>query len=553
MAYWSFSPPPPDITLRTKWYVLIRWFILSAIAIPTVVSQLIASGINEDTLRDTLIGVLAISTNIIFYLAVRLGNGEQYFKRLAALLLGFDIALITAIIFFKGGIESRSVILYVLPIILSAAIFGRRTIYYVAGAAALLYNTLLVADYVGLITSLGAFNPELRKLLPFVVNSSIFFTLILFTVAIIVDFITRIGIAQERYAGNNLEGMRRAQEIAHMGNWEWDLRGSTIVLSDELRRILGIPSSLEQVTVENIFERIALEDRRKVRRMFRRARTRSRTFSIDYRVIYNQNGDVRYIHTEGESVASADGRVTKLIGTAQDVTDVRKLDAAKSEFVSLASHQLRTPATGVKQYIGILLEGFGGKLTNSQRELLQTAYECNERQIKIIDDILYVAQLDSGSFVIHPAEANVINIAKRAVNKHQKTFEAHHQRLVMRTKFKRLITSVDEARLGLVIENLLDNALKFSAKGKQTTVRIRRVKDKICIAIADQGVGIAQEDLPKVFRRFSRIDNPVSVIAGGTGLSLYWTSKVIDLHHGTIEVDSKPGKGTTFNISLPVS
>lgn len=238
---------------------------------------------------------------------------------------------------------------------------------------------------------------------------------------------------------------------------------------------------------------------------------------------------------------------------AQRFQHLIELNQAKDEFISIASHQLRTPATGVKQYVGMLLEGMFGELTEPQKELLSKAYDSNERQLKIVSDLLKVARVDAGKVVLRKSETDMNDLLKTIVEE-EKAIAKEHGQTIKFTPAKQLAVAwVDQDTIRMVFENLIDNASKYSEADTTIEVSVRVIKTMIKVKITDKGVGIEEEDLARLFEKFSRIHNPLSTQAGGSGLGLYWAKKIVDLHSGTIEVTSEPDKGTAFTVSLPKS
>lgn len=229
-----------------------------------------------------------------------------------------------------------------------------------------------------------------------------------------------------------------------------------------------------------------------------------------------------------------------------------ELNRTKDEFISLASHQLRTPATGVKQYIGMVLQGMVGDLTPAQENLLQKAYESNERQLTIVDDLLKVAQIDAGKVKLQKHPVDIIAVLKDVAKEQADTYASREQSLVLDIHDEKFILNVDNTKMRMVFENLIDNASKYSEPGKTVTVGLSHEDDSVHISVTDEGVGIAEKDIDKLFEKFSRIHNELSTQVGGTGLGLYWAKNVIDLHGGRLRVDSEEGKGTTFSIYLPI-
>ena len=237
----------------------------------------------------------------------------------------------------------------------------------------------------------------------------------------------------------------------------------------------------------------------------------------------------------------------------QQNIELTKLNATKNEFIALTSHQLRTPATGVKQYVAMLLQGYAGPITPEQEQFLERAYESNERQLHIIEDILRVAKVDMGKTLIDKKPQDMLSLVQNVLGEQADRFTEHQQKVVTDFPSQPVLADIDAAQLHMAIGNIIDNAIKYTADGKQITVRLKQLKKDVELQITDQGVGIAKADQDKLFQKFSRIPNPRSILVGGTGLGLYWTKRIIQLHGGTIDVSSQPGKGTTFTIQLPLA
>lgn len=231
--------------------------------------------------------------------------------------------------------------------------------------------------------------------------------------------------------------------------------------------------------------------------------------------------------------------------------ELQVLNKSKDEFISLASHQLRTPASGVKQFLGLLLEGYAGKMSDKQVDFLSRAYESNERQIELINDLLRVAQVDAGKVILHQDLADINLLIENVTNEQMDKFLSRHQRVVMKLPREHVIATIDAARFRMVLENLIDNASKYTPEKGSVTIAVKPDEQDITISITDTGVGIDKVSITKLFKKFSRIPNYLSDTVGGSGLGLYWAYKIVLLHKGTIDVTSQPGKGTTFTICIP--
>lgn len=228
------------------------------------------------------------------------------------------------------------------------------------------------------------------------------------------------------------------------------------------------------------------------------------------------------------------------------------LNSLKDDFVSLASHQLRTPATGVKQYLGLLLEGYAGPLTEQQEDFLQKAYTSNDRQLDIVNDLLQIAQLDAGKIKLNKQIIDINELIADIIDEQIDSFKNRGQQLKLVLAKRSQQAAIDPQRLRMVVENLIDNASKYTPEKGTITVSVRAHKKSVAIIVEDTGVGISEFDLPKLFHKFSRIPNELSSSSSGSGLGLFWAKQIIDMHEGTIEVSSETGKGTKFTITLPI-
>lgn len=299
-------------------------------------------------------------------------------------------------------------------------------------------------------------------------------------------------------------------------------------------------------------------------------------FSVEQRM-RRYDGEYRWHITRVKAMRDEHGTVIKWFGSSTDIHDSKialqrehalsiralkltkqreeliALNASKDEFISLASHQLRTPATIVKQYLHILLEGYVGELPQDIEEMVGRANISNERQIEIVDDLLRVARIDAGKIELVKSTVPIVPLVQEVVNEHHTILSERGQKASVSYNQSGIKTQVDRPRMKMVLENILDNASKYSPYGKKIQLHIAQNKESIEIEVQDQGVGIAQEDIPKLFQKFSRIPNSLSVSVGGTGLGLYWAKRIVDLHGGSIAVNGEPDKGSTFTITLPVS
>ena len=228
-----------------------------------------------------------------------------------------------------------------------------------------------------------------------------------------------------------------------------------------------------------------------------------------------------------------------------------ELNRSKDEFISIASHQLRTPATAVKQYLGMLLEGFVGELEAKQQAMLKKAYENNERQLRIVSDLLKVAQVDAGQIMLRKESVDLHSLLEDVIRDLGGVLNSRQQTVVFYPATEVPEVNIDLGSIRMVFENLIDNASKYSEEGTQINVSVRHDDTVATVAISDEGVGIIEADRRRLFEKFSRLDNSLSTKVGGTGLGLYWAKKIVNLHNGSLIYAPNVPKGSIFSVGLP--
>lgn len=265
-------------------------------------------------------------------------------------------------------------------------------------------------------------------------------------------------------------------------------------------------------------------------------------------------------HTEHETVQELLQLVTLSIDRAQlyeSLEEANKklteLDKLKDEFVSLASHELRTPMAAIKGSISTILEGYAGPISNDSKEFLTAAYNENDRLIRLVNNLLNTSRIESGKMSYTITHVNIVNLVTDVVKNLQ--IGAKEKGLYLRYEIQGTVPLViaDEDKIKEVVINLIGNALKFTSAGGITIKT--EVKDEMVVtSVADTGTGIHKEDFDLLFKKFSQVktDQQYTKSYGGTGLGLYLSQKIIEGLGGNIWLDSEVGKGTTFYFTLPI-
>jgi len=275
-----------------------------------------------------------------------------------------------------------------------------------------------------------------------------------------------------------------------------------------------------------------------------------------------ENGETRFVLPFDSRTRAFAVSEISLRGNGADISALRvfrettreeELSRLKSQFMSITAHQLRTPISGLKWVIEMLLSGEVGKLTESQRELLVRAADTSERMIRLIGDLLDVTRIEEGRFGYHfRIEADIAALVARVVEDLRARAQAKGISLVfMKPRSALPSVKIDVERFGIAVENIVENAITYTMQGS-VTVNVELRGDMIAITVRDTGIGIPKDAQEKISTKFFRAENVVRLGIGGTGLGLFIVEHVMKRHGGDMTVVSEEGKGTTITLTLPV-
>lgn len=250
----------------------------------------------------------------------------------------------------------------------------------------------------------------------------------------------------------------------------------------------------------------------------------------------------------------------KLYTSLQETTDklkkanetLQELNKLKDEFVSLASHELRTPMTAIKGSLSTVLEGYAGEVPKEAKEFLTASYNENDRLIRLVNNLLNISRIESGRFSFSFEKVNLDELISEVVNNLE--IAAREKNLFLRYQGNNSLPHVfvDSDKIKEVLINLIGNATKYTHEGG-VLVKTEFRDGKVIVSVSDTGHGISKEDQEILFQKFSRVQKEYSKQAGGTGLGLYICKKIIEGHQGEIWLQSEVGKGSTFFFSVPVA
>jgi signal transduction histidine kinase len=231
---------------------------------------------------------------------------------------------------------------------------------------------------------------------------------------------------------------------------------------------------------------------------------------------------------------------------------LRALDQAKDEFVSMASHQLRTPLTSVKGYLSMLAEGDAGKLNPTQQQFVEQSFASSQRMVYLISDLLNVSRLKTGKFVIEKIPTNLAKLIDEELSQLKGAFDAKHLKLATSLPEDFPTIELDETKIRQVVMNFVDNAIYYTPDGGNVDIKLVVTNRKIEFTVTDSGIGVPKHVQHHLFTKFYRADNARKMRPDGTGIGLFMAKKVITAQGGSIIFRSSEGKGSTFGFSFPV-
>ena len=320
-------------------------------------------------------------------------------------------------------------------------------------------------------------------------------------------------------------------------------RGQITMINDMAKKQLGIVK--EEALNKSILELLKIEDEYELRDLI----TQIPELMIDSQ---NANGEYLSLRVRFALIRRESGFVSGLVAVLHDTTEQEKEERERRLFVSNVSHELRTPLTSVKSYLEALDEG--ALYDPVAPDFIKVSLDETNRMMRMVTDLLHLSRIDNATTRLDVELINFTAFITFILNRFDKMRSQDEEKkyeLVRDYPINSVWIEIDTDKMTQVIDNILNNAIKYSPDGGKITVSMKTTDDQMILSIKDQGLGIPKQDLPKIFDRFYRVDRARSRAQGGTGLGLAIAKEIIKQHNGFIWAKSEYGKGSTFTIVLP--
>ena len=358
--------------------------------------------------------------------------------------------------------------------------------------------------------------------------------------------ITNEVIAREAVAENE-NRLRMATDAAAMATWDLGLRDLSFICSPRMNEIFGHPSG-KQLPLETLQAQVDADDMKNV--VLPAYNEALQTGKYLYEVkIHRADGLLRWIKTQGIVIYDDKKEPVRMLGTLIDITDNKRDEIRKNDFIAMASHELKTPLTSIKAYLQILSKKLGPTSDLFVNSILQKANTQVNKMADLIHGFLDLSKLESGKLQLKIKPFDINKLIEDCI---AETNLLSPGRTIKFGQKIELTVSADIEKIGQVINNFLSNAFKYSDKESPILVTSIKNNGSIRISVTDKGIGIKPKDQEKLFQRFYRVENDRTKNISGFGIGLYLASEIIQRHKGTIGVESEEDGGATFYFTLPV-
>ncbi len=358
--------------------------------------------------------------------------------------------------------------------------------------------------------------------------------------------------------------LAEVEALSGIGSWEWEVAANRLEWSAQLSRIYGFDPAPLPRTYDDFIGRVHPADREMVERVVQGAFQSQEPFEMEHRIVHD-DGSVRVIHSRGEVLLDASGAVSRMLGSAQDVTERRRADAeradearraaagqARDDALALLAHDLRSPLAVIVGYAELLDRQVGveGSDTAKTRAYLERLTWAARQMSSLLDDLLADASVQGLDDEMVTSRVDLVECVREVAAHHDATSAEHT--ITAAVPDEPVMVDVNVPKIERALHNLLRNAINYSPDGGPVRVGLERTAAEVRISVADEGLGIPEDDLPHIFERFHRGANAVGRTSG-IGLGLISVQRAVQAHGGRVEVDSEVGRGTTFTMHLPAA
>nr|WP_315423139.1 ATP-binding protein [uncultured Pedobacter sp.] len=364
---------------------------------------------------------------------------------------------------------------------------------------------------------------------------------------IIKDITEQVNFKKELLKAKDI--LKIAMDASEMGSWNIDLENKQILLSERAQHIYELENN--RLGIEEAKSLISPEYIGRLTSGIRRALHHRNAFNIEYQI--NLNGisaKRKWLRTAGKAYYNEEGKAVYIAGAVLDITEHKQDEIRKNDFIGMVSHELKTPLTSLSAYVQLLQFKFKETDSEFPIQILDKINVQLKRMSLMIDGFLNVSLLESGKILLNKTNFNLVDLIKTIAEENRMVLPSHFIQVIGPEE---MMLHADMDKIGNVVNNLISNAAKYSKKESLIAIKCDIQKGYLVVSVEDEGIGIKEDNIPKLFDRFYRVESSDTKTIAGFGVGLYICAEIIQRHGGKIWAESKLGQGSTFYFSLPIS
>ncbi len=350
------------------------------------------------------------------------------------------------------------------------------------------------------------------------------------------------------------ERLRLALEAGKIGVWDWDIQNNALTWTENIYTLHGVAQKDFVVSLTNFLKLIHPDDTTRVKREIENSLSQKKPFSSEFRILTPQ-GESKWASMSTTLSLDGKNRPIRLLGAIIDISEQKQLEQDKSDFLSMASHELKTPLTSMKIFIDLLESELEASTHEKQKYFVSRIHDQANRLTELTSDLLDVSRIETGKLRLNKEVFNLEEMVTDTVESMQLSAKAHT--LIVKKKSP-VVVYADRYRLYQVLLNLLTNAVKYSPRGENIIVTVKKRKQDAIVSVRDYGIGIKKNRQNRIFEKLYQVADPEEKTFPGLGLGLYISKEIIERHKGKIWVESqgknqpKIKRGSRFSFSLPL-
>ncbi|RZJ85873.1 MAG: PAS domain S-box protein, partial [Chryseobacterium sp.] len=345
------------------------------------------------------------------------------------------------------------------------------------------------------------------------------------------------------------EMLRVSIEAANAGTWFMDATTRDFNASPRFKELFGFPPDAD-LTYEEVTARIPENYRAKVKTAVEMVMSNGESYHIEHPILAQAEGKETWVSARGKLYRNDEGFPLHFSGLMLDITQQKKDEIRKNDFIGMVSHELKTPLTSLSGYIQVLHRNAKKLEDSPTAEILNKAHGQLKKMTSMINGFLNISRLESGKIQLQKTTFGLDKLIRDMIEDNSVSSAAHKITLLPCAE---LMVNADRDKIGSVISNLLSNAIKYSPKRDQIIVICQMVDGMAQVSVQDEGLGIDAADVSRLFQRFYRVENKDNPHISGFGIGLYLSAEIVQHHGGNIWVESEKGKGSTFYFKIPAN